>query len=168
MAYSSHFRLADNMISHLDTVIGSISDAFISSRYVGFVSVAAVTVYELAIKEILCDFGAKKHKVLGTFTQAYFERINGRIKIKVVRDDYISKFGKKYVMRFTKKIEDAERQFLKDHRISVKSSYNNIIMWRNQFAHEGVIPSVPTYSEVTRAYGYGKEVIKCLEETMRY
>jgi len=156
------------MISHLDTVIGGISDAFISSRYVGFVAIAAVTVYELAIKEIFCDFGTQKHKVLGTFTQAYFDRINGRIKIKIVRNDYISRFGKKYVTRFNKKLEDTERQFLKIQRVSVKSSYNNIIEWRNQFAHEGVVPSVATYIEVTKAYEYGKEVIKCLAETMRY
>ncbi len=48
MAYHDHFKLADDMISHLDSVIGGITDSFVTSRYVGFVAVAAVTVYELA------------------------------------------------------------------------------------------------------------------------
>lgn len=45
-------KLADNLIAHLNTVVTSISDPFLASRYAGFVSVAAATVYELAIKEI--------------------------------------------------------------------------------------------------------------------
>ena len=69
MAYTDHFQLADDVISHLNTVIGGISDPFIASRYVGFVAVASVTVYELAIKEIFIDFGERKHKVLGEFTR---------------------------------------------------------------------------------------------------
>ena len=55
MAYQDHFKLADDMISHLDSVVGGITDSFVTSRYVGFVAVAAVTVYELAIKEIFYE-----------------------------------------------------------------------------------------------------------------
>lgn len=53
MAYDSHFILADDMINHLNSIVGGTTDPFMSSRYVGFVSVSAVTVYELALKEIL-------------------------------------------------------------------------------------------------------------------
>jgi hypothetical protein len=75
MAYTDHFQLADDLITHLDGVMSGISDPFISSRYVGFVSVVAVTVYELAIKEIFLDFSRRKHKVFGTFADAYFEAL---------------------------------------------------------------------------------------------
>jgi len=167
MAYTDHFQLADDMILHLNTVIGSIGDPFITSRYVGFVSVSAVTVYELAIKEIFCEFGLQKHKVLGSFTQLYFERINGRIKTKVIRDEYIRKFGDKYVTRFKRKVDEAEERSLRTRGTSILSSYNNIIEWRNQFAHEGVLPSTVTYAEVIKAYEIGKEIIHCLATTMR-
>lgn len=168
MPYSSHFKLADDMIFHLDSIINGVADSFIASRYVGFVAVAAVTVYELAIKDIFREFGLKKHKVLGNFTEVYFDRINGRIKIKTIRDDYIKKFGEKYVKRFEKKIEATEKYFLKNNRVSIKSSYLNIIEWRNSFAHEGLVPSFVTYNEVTKSYEFGKEVVRCLAETMRY
>lgn len=167
MAFQDHFKLADDMVTHLDSVTSGISDPFIMSRYVGFVSVAAVTVYELAIKEIFIDFGEKKHKVLGSFTRSYFDRINGRIKIKVIRDEYISRFGDKYVTRFKKKIETVEKDNLRTHGVSVTNSYTNIITWRNEFAHAGKIPSYVTYNEVTKSYEAGKEVIICLAETMR-
>ena len=52
MAYTSHFVIADDMINHLNSIVGGTTDPFMSSRYVGFVSVSAVTVYELALKEI--------------------------------------------------------------------------------------------------------------------
>jgi len=166
MAYAAHFRLADDMILHLNSVIHNIADPFIASRYVGFVAVAAVTVYELAIKDIFCEFGAKKHKVLGNFTEVYFERINGRIKTNIIRDDYIRKFGDKYVKRFKSKIERMEKKNLRARGISILNSYNNVIEWRNQFAHEGLVPSFVTYTDVIQSYELGKDVIKCLAETM--
>jgi len=166
MPYQDHYALADGVITHLDTVMTGIADPFLQTRYVGFVSVTAVTVYELAIKEIFCEFGDKKHKVLGSFTRSYFDRINGRIKIDVIRSEYIKRFGDKYVEKFKLKLEQTERRVLISSRASVKSSYNNLIEWRNEFSHAGRIPTNVTYSEVIRAYQLGKEVIRCLAEAM--
>jgi len=167
MAYTDHFKLADDMIAHLNGVMTGISDPFIASRYIGFVAVASVTVYELAIKEIFIDFGEKKHSVLGEFTRKHFERINGRIKTDVIRTEYIACFGNKYVQRFKKRLDAAEKNSLRQQGVSLLSCYSNVITWRNQFAHEGNIPSTVTYPEITKAYETGKEVIKCLAETMK-
>jgi hypothetical protein len=167
MAYNDHFKLADDMISHLNTVINGIPDPFISSRYIGFVAVSAVTVYELAIKDIFCTFARQKHKVLGDFADSYFNRINGRIGLDVIRKDYIKRFGEKYMDRFKAKADDAEKSSLRNTGRSIKSSYHNIIEWRNQFAHEGQIPTTVTYQEVIDSYESGKEIIVCLSQTMR-
>ncbi len=167
MAYSNHFKLADDMISHLNSVISGITDPFITSRYVGFVAVAAVTVYELAIKEIFCEFAKKKHKVFGDFVSKYFERISGRIKLANIRDNYIGKFGDKYLDRFNKKIEKMDQKSIREKKGSIISAYTNIIVWRNEYAHAGKIPSTATYEEVTKSYSHGKTIIDCLAETMR-
>lgn len=167
MAYTDNFKLADDVITHLDTVIGGISDPFLSSRYVGFVAIASVTVYELAIKEIFIDFGQRKHKLLGEFTRRNFDRINGRIKTSVIKDEYIICFGDKYVQKFKKKLDEAEKISLRKLGVSILTSYGNVITWRNQFAHEGQVPSTVTYDEIKTSYQAGKEVIKCLAETMK-
>jgi len=167
MAYQDHFKLADDMISHLDSVVGGITDSFVTSRYVGFVAVAAVTVYELAIKEIFFEFALKKHKVFGDFVYKYFERISGRIRLAIIKDEYIKKFGDKYLERFNKKIEKMDKKSIREKNGSIISAYNNIIVWRNEFAHAGKIPSTATYEEVTKAYSYGKAIIDCLAETMQ-
>ncbi len=167
MPYQDHFKLADDMISHLDSVIISITDSFVTSHYVGFVAVVGVTVYELAIKEIFCEFAQKKNKVFGKFVDKHFDRINGRIKLEVIRKNYLPRFGDKYLQRFERKIKKADERSIRAREGSIEAAYGNIITWRNKFAHEGKIPSTPTYAEATKAYYAGKNVIDCLAETMR-
>ena len=166
MAYTDHFQLADDLITHLDAVVESIVDPFITSRYVGFVSVSAATVYELAIKEIFIDFAQKKHKVFGVYAESYFRRLNGRIKTGELRNTHIPRFGDRYVKRYRKMEEAAEKAALRDQGLSILAAYNNLIEWRNQFAHQGRIPTTATYAEVTGAYQVGKEIIHCLARAM--
>lgn len=167
MAYSDHFQLVDDYIRHLDTLMGAISDPFLKSRYVGFIAVSAVTVYELAIKSIFIEFAEKKHKVLKNFTSVYFEKINGRIKTDIIKNDYISKYGDKYVKKFDYYLKKKEAEILRHESASISAAYGNIITWRNQFAHEGIVPSTPTYDEVKRAYHLGKNIIDCLAAAMK-
>lgn len=166
MAYTDHFQLADDIINHLDSVVCDIDDSFISTRYIGFVSVSAVTVYELAIKEIFINFAEKKHSVFGSFVDSYFNRISGRIKYETLWTDYVKRFGDKYVNRFRLRVKKADENSIKEDGISILNSYNNVIVWRNQFAHEGKLPNTATYAEVVKSYHSGKTVIDCLSESM--
>ena len=166
MAYSDHFIHADDIVNHLNIFVPTISDPLLTAKYVGFVSIAAVTVYELAVKDIFIEFARKKHKLLGNFTEVYFDRINGRIKLKSITDDYIAKFGKKYQIRFNKNIEELSTNYFQTNHRDIKSSYENLITWRNDFAHEGHINSTTTYKEVIQAYEDGKQVIHCLAASM--
>jgi len=167
MPHSRYYKLAEPVISHLNEVMSSVTDPFISSRYVGLVAIASVTVYELCIKDIFSQFSSSKHKIFGLFVTSTFERINGRIKLADIRDNYLPKFGDVYVKRFTRKLDLAEKNSLQTAKKSIKSSYGNIIQWRHQFAHEGNFVSTVTYSEAVASYHLGKEVIKCLSESLR-
>jgi hypothetical protein len=139
MTYVANFQHADDIVAHLNIVVPTVADPLLSAKYVGFVAVASVTVYEVAIKEIFINFARTKHKVLGAFTESYFHRINGRIAIKVVKNDYIKPFGAKYLPRFERKLESAARVHLISHGRDIKNSYSNLITWRNDFAHAGQI-----------------------------
>lgn len=120
----------------------------------------------MAIKDIFVDFAGKKHLVLGNFVEAYFKRINGRIKLSIVKDEYVSRFGERYIKRFRRKLDASASAYLQMNRRDIRSSYNNLIVWRNDFAHEGRINSTTTYGEVIQAYEDGKEVIHCLAASM--
>jgi hypothetical protein len=115
----------------------------------------------------LCSFGDAKHLVLGTFTRNYFDRINGRVKYRILHEEYVACFGEKYVRRFKTNVQNREKKIFADKRKSILTSYDNIITWRNQFAHEGQLPMHATYAEAVETHELGKEVIECLARSMR-
>lgn len=155
--YTKIFSHADDVIEHLNRVVPEIPDPLLVQKYVGFVSVVAVTVYELAIKNIFIGFAKKQQRVFGNFVEASFDRINGRIRLKNIRKEYLAKFGEEYRLQFEKSIEK---------KVVEKSAYGNVIAARNQFVHAGNIQSNSTYKELVEAYEDGKEIIHCLAETM--
>jgi hypothetical protein len=166
MTYVDHFQHADDIVAHLNTIMPTVTNPLLSAKYVGFVAVASVTVYEVAIKDIFITFAKDKHKVLGAFTESFFNRINGKISIDVIKNDYIKRFGKKYLDKFEKKLSAETITYLRANGRDIKSSYSNLITWRNDFAHAGKMNTTSTYAEVVQAYEDGKEVIRCLAETM--
>jgi len=165
MSYKAHFAHADAIVAHLNGLVPTLGDPLLEAKYVGFITVAAVTVYELAIKEIFIEFAKKKHAAFGNFTEKFFERLNGRIKTKELREN-IKSFGEKYVLRFDKQLEKEAKAYLKLHKRDIRSSYLNVITWRHDFAHAGKISATATFSEATLAYEEGKVVIHCLAQVM--
>ena len=166
MAYADHFNHADDLAAHLNTIVPTIHDPILQAKYVGFLTVAAVTVYELALKEIFVEFARQKHKVFGNFAEARFGRISGRIRLDQIRTEYVRSFGEKYQTRFQRRVDKMQSDYLKANRRDPISAYSNLITWRNQFAHEGKTINMATYLEVAQAYEDGKEVIHTLAAAM--
>lgn len=166
MSYLDSFKHADDIVAHLDTVVPSIADPLLRAKYVGVVAVAAVTVYELSIKTVFVDFADRKHRVFGTFTDSHFNRINGRISLKALKDEHIRLFGEKYLLRFKKKLGERSAMYLRLNRRDFRSSYGNIVSWRHSFAHQGKVSTTATYEEAVQSYVDGKEVVHCLAESM--
>lgn len=166
MSYRDHFAQADDLINHLKTIMPTVDDPMLQRKYIGFVSVTAITVYELAIKQIFKDFAEKKHTVLGNFTKSYFKRINGRIALKIIKEQYVASFGEKYLRKFKGILEIEREKHLRSERRDFCSSYANLILWRNEFAHEGKVTANATFDDVVLAYEDGKKVIDSLNSTM--
>jgi hypothetical protein len=99
MSYNDRFQSTDDLINHLTVFVPTLPDEQIKSNYAGFLSASAVTVYELAIKDIFIEFAEKKNPLFGTFVGKYFDQINGHIKIDDVKR-YIKSFGEKYLKNF--------------------------------------------------------------------
>lgn len=165
MSYSSRFSLADDFVSDIDSFARSHADPLAKQRLAGFLSVSAVTCYELAIKEIFFEFSRKKHAVFGCFVEDQFSRMNGRIKISEIKAK-AGKFGGKYKERFTRLLAKEERESLRSGCGSVESAYSNLIIWRHTFTHDGAIHSLRTYEETVESYNKGKVIIECLAKAM--
>ena len=164
--YKVHFKHADEVVDHLVSVIDKLDDPILMIKYGGFVCVAGVTVYELAIRNIFINFSSRKHREFGNYVTTYYRRQTGRIMINDLIGFHLNRFGDKYRNRFKEHIESENNLFEKSERREFKESYDNIIKWRHNFSHSGEYPPA-TFSDVIQAYEDGKEVIRCLDECMR-
>ncbi|MEP3277661.1 MAG: HEPN domain-containing protein [Stappiaceae bacterium] len=166
MVYTDIFKQSDNQAQILDQAVQSTTDPWAQNRYIGFLSVTAVTFFEEAFKDILFEFAKKKHPVFGTHVKEQYSRLNGRIALNEIRTNHIKKFGSKYSDRFKKILNEAEQKSLKEGSGSIKTSYGNILTWRNNFVHGGAISNTATYSEARDNYELGKAVFHCLNRAL--
>jgi hypothetical protein len=165
MLYTNRFIVADNIISHLNNFVNSVTNQAILASFAGFYSVSAITVFELSIKEIFNEFAKRKNKYFGVFVEKSFYRLNGRIKISDLRGEHIKQFGDKYLNKFDKILQEHENYFFNSRGISIIASYSNLITCRHNFVHLGS-PTL-TINEVIDFYNHGKEIIHCLNKTMK-
>lgn len=166
MPYTDRFALVEEYLAHVDLVMDTITDPFVEARYTGFIATSAVTAYELAIKDIFYAFADKKNLVLGEVTRARFFRLNGKIRLDDLKKEHIKMFGEKYLTRFTNNLHKIETEYVIQNGKSPKAAYNNVIVWRHQFVHEGTLPNTTNYAEIKDQYAAGKEVIHCLFKSM--
>lgn len=166
MAYTDHFQAADDLVAHLNTVVPNISDPLLRAKYIGFLGISVVTVFELCVREVLIEFARKKNKHFGVYCSSVFDRLNGRVTLKDLREVHIKPFGDKYVSRFNSKLDTLEKASLTAGNGSVKASYGNVITWRHSFAHQGVLPANASYAETTKGFVAGKSVMSCLAQAM--
>lgn len=164
MPYTDRFTATDDLIRHLATVIPSITDAQLQANYAGFLAVSAVTVFELAVKDIFNDFSARKDTAFGNFTSSHFSRLNGRIKLDDLRKDHIKAFGQTYLDDFKRISDLREAVVMRASRISMKGAYNDLITCRHQYVHEGNMTL--TFTEVQTYFGHGKTLLECLDLAM--
>ncbi|UIJ72994.1 HEPN domain-containing protein [Aurantimonas sp. HBX-1] len=167
MAYTVILEDADSYISHLDDAVDLVDDPLFKNRYIGFLCVTAVTFFEEAFKDIVIEFAKKKHPVFGVHIESSYDRLNGRISLSEIRKSHVIRFGEKYKKRFDSFLEIEEKSSLGSGGGSIKSSYGNILTWRNNFVHGGNVPSNASYDEARTAYNRSKTVFICLDRALK-
>lgn len=160
------FTDADLFIEHAERIASNTGDDFLTSRYVGFIAVSAVTVYEVAVKKLFVEFARSQNPILANFVSAEFARISARIRLDDLKDKYLKKFGENYKNGFNELLKMREEEFLKESGASIINSYTNLIVWRHEFVHEGTIPNSATFVEAVESYKLGKEVISVLNRVL--
>jgi hypothetical protein len=167
MPYANQFAHADAVMADLAKFVPSLADPQLRQKYIGFATVAAVPVYELAIKDIFVEFAGKKHQVFEVFVKSAYARLNGRIKPSAIKDDYVPQFGSRYIVKYKATLDKGHAAYLRQHRRDFLNSYNNLVTWRHNFVHLGQLPTTVTFPEVVQAYDDGKQLIHCLAASMR-
>lgn len=166
MTYSDHFRLVDDLLPHLDVSVPTLQDPFIASRYTGLLALSSATVLELCVKTILIDHANTISPVFGNYVAKSYDRLNGRVKIKSIKEEHLVKFGEKYVYHFSRLTGKIDSKHLASSGRSALQSWANLITWRHGFAHEGTVPILATYQEAKQAYQDSKLIVECLSRTL--
>lgn len=166
MAYQNHFRLVDDLLHHLDATVGAVTDPFIASRYSGFLALSSATVLELCVKELLIEHASRISPVFGVFVTKSYERLNGRVRIKALKEEHLPRYGTNYVKHFSELVSRTDRLTLSGRGRLISQSYDNVITWRHGFAHEGIVPPHATYGDVRNAYIDSKVVVQCPAKTL--
>jgi hypothetical protein len=163
MSYKNIFIETNYIFDKTFESLESVKDEQLKAYYVGFLTVSAITAFELSIKQILIDFSKNQNSIFGNFMENYFIRLNGRIKY----DDIIKEIGNfniSYKEEFKEELKKKNRSFEVDNK-DIIVSYNNLVLARHKFVHEGKINL--TINEVVECYNLGKFFIECLFNTMK-
>lgn len=162
MAYTDKFKPADDLFSTFSSSINNFNDD-LKSKITGFLTVSAVTCYELAVKDILIDFATSRHVEFGNFMMNHLKRINGNIKIKDLKD-LINNFGDHYKSDYEDQLKSCEQLLPPPQRFSMRDNYNSLILCRHSFVHANNVTL--SFQECRDYYAIGKNIIKALSQTL--
>lgn len=159
-------RQVRDFISHLDGVAPRPAADLLHARYAGFAAVSAVSNFEQSTKEAFREFAGNRDPDFEYFVQSVFDSFNAQLKLQQLKEKHLARFGATRVQRFDELLDRCERRALKWARVSLKSAYGNLIVWRHACAHSGYLDSA-TLPEVAKAARAGEVVIGALWLALR-
>ena len=165
MANRAEYNSIDLLISQLEPLVQTGIDPLILSSWAGIIAVEAVTAYELSIKRICEEFARKKHKVFGSFVKSSYDRLNGHIFYKDIKEGIVKPYGEIYLRRLVKNKDSKTALIMASERVDLVQTYDNLITCRHRFVHAGMLTL--SFSEAVNYYRIGKNLIDVIDETMR-
>jgi hypothetical protein len=166
MPFKPHLQkveeLAANVVRNAPEA-GIATDSF-RADLAGFLAVAYSAAFEESVKEIFISFAKQQHVILHKMVEKKFDRINGKIKIDVIKSEYLLSFGEQFRDSFSAELQRQETEVLRSKGQSITSCYTNIIDWRHAFAH--ALERQTTLEGVQASYSIAKRVIVILHESL--
>lgn len=127
---------AGNTLDYLHALRLKETDPFMSTKLAGFLVITVVSAVEVKVREI-CENSASKHNIyFGNYVASVMEKTNAKVRWDDLIE-YAARFQSSYKLDLKNRAKVAERRSLKQTQISLKTSYENLLTWRNQFAHQG-------------------------------
>jgi RiboL-PSP-HEPN len=122
----------------------------------GLLVVAIAASYESCVKETLVNYASRHHGKFAVFAQNHYSKLSSRVRLSDLHkyastcDGAIQyRFGQLIKSRKTKIVNRVGKDFTK--------SYDQILDWRHDFAHEGLRNT--TVEEALSTHTFGKRVM---------
>lgn len=162
MPHTDRVIPVDDLFQEFNSIVFGFSSD-LQSKITGFMSVSAVTSYELAIKDILIDFASSRHAEFGNFIRKHLSRINGNIQIQQIKD-LIKSFDDNYSTKFENCLCDTESRLDVSQRYRMREDYKNLLTCRHKFVHGGHITL--SFQECEASFNIGKNIINSLHTAL--
>lgn len=158
-----HFNRIEELVTEMQRFVpsGAVGVAQFRADLAGLLVVSVAASYESCVKETLLTFASGHHAAFGNFTFNNYKRLNSRIRVNDLRR-YARTFDDGVRSRFEILLDQRKQKI--DARIGkdIKSSYEQILNWRNAFAHAGIRNT--TIEEAISTHRLAKRVLYAFDE----
>ena len=128
----------DSVALYLFTLAAAESDGLKRQKLTGFLVLSGVTAVEVRLKTFLEEFAASHNPIFAVYVRATLEKTNAKVRLNDLYD-YATRFGEDVRDNLKERLKRVDELALRRANTSVKASYENLLTWRNNFAHEGSV-----------------------------
>lgn len=129
----------------------------------GLLVVLIAATYESCVKDSLTTFASQRNEEFGDYAARSYARLNSRIQISDLYR-YARVFSPSAHNSFGKVLKKSDAYILRCRGRGLQTSYNQILSWRHDFAHEGIRNT--TVEEAFQTHQAAKHVLYCFEEAL--
>lgn len=127
-----------SLAEYVESLFNIETDGLRKQKLCGFLVLTATTAIEVHMKEILEDFASQRHQLFATYVSTTLAKTNAKVR----KDDLLelaSRFGDSKKLWLKSKLKRAQNLGMR-RNISISDRHDNLLTWRNSFAHEGIVP----------------------------
>ncbi|MBP6379517.1 MAG: hypothetical protein KA312_03765 [Sphingorhabdus sp.] len=163
-----NFRHIRNLARDIESILdgNSVAQQRLGNELAGMFAVTIAATYEGIVKETLILYASNFHSKYKNHVEKDFERLNARISIDDLKS-YSRHFGlnewhgtgsQKNATTFHRVLFETKSVVERRFRRDLLTSYKNVFMWRNAYAHER--SASVTFKDVYEAHRVAQYVIR--------
>lgn len=156
--WSSYLVRIDKMAEEINAFVPRNQIQFTDFRadLAGLLVVAIAASYESCVRETIVNYTGRTHRLFGLYAARNYERLNSRIAISDLYQ-YTRVFGDNINSNFKRALAARKKDILQRVGTDIIQSYEQILEWRNEFAHTGRRNT--TIEEAMRTHVFAKRVM---------
>lgn len=154
----------EETIRYLERLHAQEQDPVKAVRLAGFLVLTVISALEVDVRDTCTETGGRIHSKFGTYVAASLEKTNARVSVKEL-GNLVGRFGDASQKAFQRRLDILKRRCQRWPRSSLHAQYENLLTWRNSFAHTGSVNA--TFAEVMQAARYAGLITRVFRGELR-
>jgi hypothetical protein len=161
----NHFKKIDDLVRQIDELVpedSGFNAVTFRADLAGLLVVTITATYETCVKQVIYRYAECRHVDFGTFARNNYDKINSKISVADLRK-YCKTFSPHIHHRFKSILNKKKQKVLYLARKDIEKSYQQILDWRHDFAHEWNRNA--TIKDVVDMHRAGKIILYVFDES---